>query len=199
MQAVSTFAELDDHVVMQGATWADYERLVAMRGESNRPMLFFLDGEVEIVSPSIGHEYAKCLLARLLEAWADERNAVIEAYGEVLLKKQAAKAGAQPDECYIVRRTKWKGPPDLVIEIEWSRNVGIPKEQIYRRLGIRELWTFRRDGTFTLRVQKGGLWIEQRKSVVLPELDVWWLVGFTKHESQTAALRAMRRSLRRKR
>lgn len=42
-----------DHIiVLDGATWADYERLLAMRGDRPVPRMAYLDGRIELMTPS---------------------------------------------------------------------------------------------------------------------------------------------------
>ena len=82
--------------------------------------------------------------------------------------------------------------------MEWSRNGRAPRE-IYPRLGIRELWTLERDGKLVVRVLEKDRYVERQKSKVLPALDVAWLVGFLDREPQTAAVRALRDDLVKKR
>ena len=118
----------------------------------------------------------------------------VTGYGEWRLKRQARKAGAQPDECYIIGRDK--RVPDLAIEIEWSRVVGLEKHQIYERLGVRELWTLRRDGSLVIRVLEKGRYHERKRSAVFPSLDVQWLRSFLELPTQTDAVRALRKALR---
>ncbi len=80
--------------------------------------------------------------------------------------------------------------------------MGIAKQEIYRRLGVRELWTMKSDGTLLGRVLEKDVWIERPKSKVLPKLDVAWLISFLndpQHDTQTGAVRALRAALRKKR
>lgn len=184
----------DQHVVMTGVTWRDYEALLAMRVEQGRPKLYYLDGMLEIMATSKPHEGRKTMLARLLEMWAAELDVEISGYGDWRLKRKASKAGAQPDECYIVGRDK--RVPDLAIEIEWSLSVGLEKHEIYERLGVRELWTLRRDTSLVIRVLEKGRYHERKRSAVLPTLDVQWLRSFLELPTQTEAVRALRKALR---
>ena len=42
----------DDHIIqLHGVTWADYERLLAIRGDHSAPRIAYLHGTVEIMSP----------------------------------------------------------------------------------------------------------------------------------------------------
>ena len=138
------------------------------------------------------------MLARLLEQWAIESDVVLEGFGSWTLKKELREAGAEPDECYILGSGEGD-VPDLAIEIEWSRATGLAKHEIYRRLGVRELWTLKNDGTLLVRVLQRDQWVEATKSKLLPQLDVTWLLSFLGHETQTEALRALRASLRERR
>lgn len=46
----------DDIVVLRGATWADHQRLLEIRGERSVPRLTYLEGVLEIMTPSRPHE-----------------------------------------------------------------------------------------------------------------------------------------------
>lgn len=186
--------EQDQHVVLRGMWWQAFEAMLALRGETSGVRMYYLDGEIELLSPARDHEGRKTTLARLLELWALETGIELNGYGSWTLKKEALEAGAEPDECYIVGPDK--DTPDLAIEVEWSRKLGLPKEEIYRRLGVRELWTLKADGRLVVRVMNKGRWTEQQGSRVLPTLDVPWLLEFLGIEPQSKALRALREALR---
>lgn len=50
--------DLIDHwILLHGVPWAEYERLLAMRGECAVPRLTYLDGELELMSPSIHPDF----------------------------------------------------------------------------------------------------------------------------------------------
>lgn len=195
--AVASFDE-DQHVVLHGMAWQDFEALLAIRGDRTGVRMYYLDGSIELMSPAKIHEGRKTMLARLLEQWAIESDVVLEGFGSWTLKKELREAGAEPDECYILGSGEGD-VPDLAIEIEWSRATGLAKHEIYRRLGVRELWTLKNDGTLLVRVLQRDQWVEATKSKLLPQLDVTWLLSFLGHETQTEALRALRASLRERR
>jgi len=200
MVAVARFDEVehDQHVVLRGMSWQDFEALLALRGDRAGVRMYYLDGEIELMSPAKIHEGRKTMLARLLEQWALETDVDLEGFGSWTLKKEVREAGAEPDECYVVGSSE-KAVPDLVIEVEWSRVTGLAKHEIYRRLGVRELWTLKNDGSLLVRVLEKGAWAERIKSKVLPKLDVAWLVSFLEHDTQSKAVRALRAGLRKRR
>jgi Uma2 family endonuclease len=187
--------EEDQRVVMRGMSWQDFEALLAIRGDRAGVRMYYLDGEIEIMSPAKIHEGRKTTLARLLEIWALETGAALNGFGSWTLKNEIREAGAEPDECYIVGETD-KGVPDLVIEVEWSRTTGLAKREIYGRLAIRELWTLKNDGKLMIQSLEKGKWTERSISKVLPKLDVAWLCGFLAIEPQSKAVRTLRDSLR---
>ena len=63
----------DQRVVMYGVPWAHYETLLALRGEASSPRIAYLEGALELMTPSKDHERNKSFIGRLLEAWAIER------------------------------------------------------------------------------------------------------------------------------
>src|SRR5216683_198276 len=57
----------DKIVVLYDATWADYQRLMEMRGDKSVPRLAYLEGALEIMTPSRPHESLKSMIGRLVE------------------------------------------------------------------------------------------------------------------------------------
>ncbi|HWU85721.1 MAG TPA: Uma2 family endonuclease [Kofleriaceae bacterium] len=193
----SPILEEDQHVVLRAMAWQDYEALLAIRGDRAGVRMYYLDGEIEIVSPTKIHEGRKKTLARLLEMWAMESEVALNGFGSWTLKKELREAGAEPDECYIVGESE-KDVPDLAIEVEWSRVTGLSKPEIYRRLGVRDLWTLKSDGRLVIRILEKGDWVEHARSKLLPKLDLAWLRSFLDIEPQSKAVRALRDALRAK-
>lgn len=86
--------DLVDHwVLLHGVPWAEYERLLAVRGKNAVPRLTSLDGELELRSPSIHHEgrFLPDLDPRLLAECmaAPSQNAALR-----LLRERLGPAGA---------------------------------------------------------------------------------------------------------
>ncbi len=187
--------ELDQRVVFRGMTWKDFEVMLAVRGDAPGVRMYYLDGEIELLSPTNIHEYRKKTLARLLEQWALETETNLNGYGSWTLKNAPKEAGAEPDECYVLGNRGAVDVPDLVIEVEWTHK-GTSKTEIYRRLGVRELWTLEKDGALVIRALEGDRYVETTTSKVFPALDVALLVSFLPREPQSEAVRALRDALR---
>jgi Uma2 family endonuclease len=190
--------EEDQHVVLYDMAWQDFEAFLAIRGDRSGVRMYYLDGAIEIMSPTKIHERRKTTLARLLEAWAVEMGVQLDGFGSWTLKKEIKETGGEPDECYILGDPD-NEVPDLVIEVEYSRSLGLPKQEIYRRLGVKELWTLKKDGTLVLRVLEKGDWVTRTESAVLPTLDVPWLLSFLDIPRQLDAVVALRDDLRARR
>src|SRR5947209_4563463 len=94
-------AHIDQRVFLHGMSWQAYEALLAWRGESSGVRMTFLEGELELMTPSIDHEDCKKRLGRLVEAWGDEMGIVLEGAGSWTIKDPSVERGAEPAECYV--------------------------------------------------------------------------------------------------
>jgi Uma2 family endonuclease len=175
-------------------SWKDFEVLLALRGERAGVRAYYLEGEIELMSPSGGHEGLKKLLARLLEAWADEAGVELNGYGSWTLKSDPNEVGAEPDECYVIDATT-KPMPDLAIEVAWTRG-GLRKLDIYRGLGVREVWMIGRDLSIQVHLLRDEGYAAAVRSEALAALDVTWLASFLANESQSTAVRELRAAMR---
>lgn len=170
--------EIDRIIVLEGATWADYERLLEIRGERSAPRMAFNDGMIELMSPSSYHEKIKSLIGCLVEAWCLERDVDFTAVGSWLLKDKVAKKGLEPDECYVFADIPVEegGRPDLAIEVVWTSG-GIHKLEIYRALGVPEVWIWKNGVLTPYRLGKPGYRVVKR-SHLLREIDLAQLASF---------------------
>lgn len=184
--------EVDQRVFLDGVSFELYEGLVASRGESAVPRLTYLDGTLEIMSPSTHHERIKTVVARLLEAWAEEHDIELSGVGSWTVKRKRKRGGLEPDECYIVG-PRQKPRPDIAIEVIWTHG-GLDKLEIYRRLGVFEVWVWQ-DDRIQIHLLRG--YVPAQRSKLLPHLNLAELMRFIDPVRQTAAVRAYRAALRR--
>ena len=178
---------------MHGIRWDQYEVMLAVRGEKSVPRMTYLNGALELMSPSRYHERIKSIIGRCIEAYANERNIELGAYGQWTLKDPPKDAGAEPDECYIFGEDQEKQRPDVVIEVVWTHG-GIEKLEIYRRLGVREVWIWdaRR---ITIHALVNDAWERRTRSTFLPDLDLALIEAVVDRRSLSEAVRAFRESL----
>jgi len=186
--------ERDHRWVLNGATWADFQRLLELRGERPAPRYAYLEGQLEIMSPSRFHEQIKSMIGRLIEAWCFETEVDITPYGAWLLENKAKARGIEPDECYVLGDVDDPSVPDLAIEVVWTSG-GIDKLEIYRGLGVREVWYWEED-ELRLFALREGRYEPVERSEVLPGLDHGLLLRFVEVHPMTKAVRAYRAALR---
>lgn len=185
--------DYDQVVVLHGIPWEHY---VALNDASGKlPRMAYLDGVLEVMTTSTRHELVKKLLARLVEAFAEETGLPLTGSGHATQRDKAAAAAVEPDETYNLGKAE--APSDLALEVVITSG-GIRKLEIYRRLGAREVW-FWINGRIWVYVLVDGRYEERETSVVLPGIQLRELeriIAGTSEEDQTAAVREYRRVLR---
>lgn len=183
----------DQFVQLHGMRWTDFEILLALRGDRSAPRLAYIDGTIELMSPSLYHERIKTLLGRLLEAWAEEHGIPLDGYGSWTLKDPMRERGLEPDECYVVGRAPGERP-DLAIEVVWTSG-GIDELRIYAGLHVPEVWRWE-EGELTVYLLQADRYTPADRSALFPELDLREMARHLDAEDQTAAVRAWRAALR---
>jgi hypothetical protein len=76
----------DERIVMYNVPWSHFEVQLALRGDEPVPRIAYLDGALELVRPSKGHERTKSYLGCLVEVFALERGLELSPYGSWTLK-----------------------------------------------------------------------------------------------------------------
>jgi len=184
---------VDDQVVfLSGVSWEDYERLLDMRGDHSAPRIAYLEGDVEIMSPSQTHECIKSVIGALVEAFCLDRDIPFSTYGSWTLKAKDRSRGAEPDECYVFG-TDEAERPQLAIEVVWTSG-RIDKLDIYRKLGIAEVWYWRK-GVIQPYCLRGERFVPVEQSEMLPELDLAMLTSFIDQPTTFDAIRGYRQAL----
>lgn len=184
----------DNIVVLRGVTWADYQRLLEVRGERAAPRLTYLEGVLELTSPSRPHESIKSMIGRLVEAWCLEMGVDITPYGSWTLESKESDRGVEPDECYVLGAVADPDRYDLAIEVVWTSG-SINKLEVYRKLRVREVWIWKR-GRIEVFVLDGEQYSSAERSSLLPGLDLAELVSFASVVPMTRAVTEYRAALR---
>ncbi len=185
----------DQRVLMNGISWEHYELMLEMRGTRRAPRMAYLDGVLELMSTSEDHERIKDWVARLVEVYMLEAGMDFGGYGSYTMKQRAELAGAEADQCYRVGIDQTKGrAPDLAIEVVWTHG-GIDKLEIYRRLGVREVWFWEAGGS-SVYVLVGERYERRERSMVVPRIDLDLLMSFADEPLMSTAIRDYRAALR---
>jgi Uma2 family endonuclease len=178
---------------MYNVPWSAYEAQLALRGDAPVPRVAYLDGAMELMSPSRDHERLKSYIGCLIEAYALERGIDLSPYGAWTLRKAPRSSGLEPDECYIIGADQRAERPDLAIEVEWTSG-GLDKLEIYSRLQVPEVWIWRED-TLLVHVLRDGTYQRVEQSEQLPGIDLNALVAFLDAPTAMQAVRAYRSAL----
>lgn len=180
-------AAADQRVFLNGLRWSDYEVLLAVRGDRAGPRMAFLEGTLEIMSPSFDHEAIKKNLARLLEIWAYREGLRLRGLGSWTVRSASKERGLEPDECYILG-TERKERPDLAIEVNWTAG-GIDKLEIYKGLEVPEVWMWE-SGRIGVWVLTPEGYVASASSKLLPTIDLVRLASCARLEDTHAAIEA---------
>lgn len=184
----------------------DWRTYVAMSDLfMNRPVRFTYDrGELEIMTLSRTHERFNELLARMLDLLTIEMDIDINRGGSMTFRREDLERGLEPDKCYwIQHEAQVRGrevldfnvdpPPDLVLEIEVTRNF-IDRLAICAALGVPEVWRFDGQTIQVLLRNTNGEYVTAARSTAFPFLPVDQLVPFLLDatQSETKVVRAFR-------
>src|SRR4051812_13529814 len=90
--------EADQRVILYGVDWSQYEALRAATDHIAGLHLTYLEGTLEIMSPSSRHERIKTLIGRLVEAYAEELDLVMTGFGSTTYRKPEMARALEPDE-----------------------------------------------------------------------------------------------------
>jgi Uma2 family endonuclease len=167
----------EERFITSYVRWETYEALLAKLENNSHYRVTYLDGVLEIVSPSIRHEKVKKNLAMLLEHYMYRKRINCISMGSTTFRNKAKKAGAEPDECYCIGEEK--NVPDIAIEVNITSG-NIDKLETYQRLGVKEVWMWKSNelNLYHLREEIPKRFVDTYgyeriiKSEFLPELDI---------------------------
>jgi len=184
--------DVDQLVVMHGVDWRTYSALRALL-DSPGIRMTYLEGALEIMSPSRRHEHEKKTIARMIEVFAIERDVPLRGWGSTTFRREAKERGLEPDECYCVGR-ELGDAPDIALEVVVTSG-GINRLEVYRGLGVQEVWIFR-EGRFHLYMLEGDRYRESERSELVSNLDFGVMAELVATPDQHAAVKAFRDRLR---
>lgn len=183
----------EERFTTSGVSWQIYEALLAKLEDNSHYRVTYLDGVLEIVSPSIRHEKLKKRLATLVEFYLIRKRIKHTPMGSPTVRNRLKKAGAEPDECYCIGEEK--NIPDLAIEVIITSG-SLDKLETYRRLGVAEVWLWgsNRLKLYHLREETPSAFLETHGyeqivlSELLPELNISLLEQCTLISDQIQAI-----------
>ena len=181
----------DSCLTLFGVSWSQFEALESAFESVGNIRFAYLDETLEIITVSPEHEEYKSTIGLLLEAYLREKGIRFYVKGGPTLGSEELGARKEPDESYNLQ-TK-KTIPDLAIEVVFTSG-GIDKLQLYKRLGIPEVW-FWEDGVLSIYYLREE-YEQVDRSELLPELDIALLVRYVTYFDQYDAVTEFIKALR---
>ena len=164
----------EEKYITSGVNWQAYESLLSALGNSSGYRVAYLLETLEIMSPSRSHELDKKAIARLLEAYLEQKRIRFWGLGSTTFRSKDKQAGKEPDECYCIDADK--EIPDLAIEVVYTSG-GVDTLEIYRRLGVGEVWIWQNNQLEVYCLQDDS-YERQFASKLLPDLDLALLAQY---------------------
>jgi len=181
----------DSFLTLIGVSWSQFESLEAAFESVGSIKFAYLDGILEIMTISPEYEDTKSTIGILLEAYLREKGIRSYRRGGPTLGSEELGARKEPDESYNLLSKK--AIPDLAIEVIFTSG-GIDKLQLYKRLGIPEVW-FWEDGVLSIYYLREE-YEKIDRSELLPELDIALLVRYVTYFDQYDAVTEFIKALR---
>jgi Uma2 family endonuclease len=137
-------------VRISNVSWDEYEKLTEVFAERPALRMTYDDGELEIMVPSLGHDFSDRILATLVQILAEECGVPIRPGGSVTMKSKKKLKGIEGDDVFwLANANKLAGvtdldlkihpPPDLAVEVDVTHS-SMDRLKIYARLGVPEVW-----------------------------------------------------------
>jgi Uma2 family endonuclease len=162
-------AEPEERMVISGISWSTYLDFDKALGDDRPgPRLYYLDGELEIMTTSNEHERIRKWIAGFLDIYFDGSDKVVMPRGQATMRI-LQKAGAEPEESWCVGEEKKF--PDIVLEIALTSG-GVRKLEIYHRFKVPEVWFWRRNKLEIFLLDPSEAYELARSSRLLPDLDI---------------------------
>jgi Uma2 family endonuclease len=176
---------------LSNVTWETLEKLDADLAQTGA-RLTYLDGCLAIMAPlSEEHEEPKKTLGQVLEMYMRTKDIRFYARGSTTIGMKELGARKEPDESYCLGTRK--SIPDLAIEVTVTSG-GIDTLEIYRRVGVREVW-FWEDSVISVYCLRPTGYELVSKSELLPELDLRSIEFYSRMADQYDAVNAFMQQL----
>jgi Uma2 family endonuclease len=131
----------EQRLVFGGVGWAGYLALdEALGDDRSGPRLYYLDGDLEIMSTSKEHEHIKERVGICVDDYLFHEEIPHMPTGQATMRILEER-GAEPDKSWSIGTEKQF--PDIVLEVALTSG-GLPKLEIYGRFPVPEVWIWRR-------------------------------------------------------
>lgn len=176
-------------MLLSNISWETYERLLQEMGETHYRVTFD-EGELEVMTLSLGHENWGEWIGHLILIVAMELDVALLSGGSTTLKKSLRRKGLEPDKCYWIKheelmrgKKEWDAladpPPDLGVEVDVTSS-SLDRMAIYAALQVPEVWRFDGEEFQVLILGPNGKYKEKSRSVTFPSLPLQDFAAFVK-------------------
>lgn len=181
----------EERFITNKISWEQYEVLLEKFADTPWCRVTYLEGTLEIISPSRRHEKNKTNIGMFLEVYFQETKTPFWGLGSTTFRIEEKRGGTEPDECYCIGTEKEF--PDLVIEVVIS-NSGVDKLSVYQKLGIQEVWFWEKNKFSIYHLQEKG-YEQIFKSKLLPNLDLEMLAKYVIRNDSLEAILEFRNAI----
>ena len=157
----------DRCITLYDISWEKFEVLSTLL-EGYPVRLTYLDGIVDIMTPSPEHKRTKKTLGYFLEIYLRFVGRRFYGRGSYTLGSREEGVQGEPDESYNLNVEK--EIPDIAIEVIITSG-GVDKLEKYRRWGVPEVWFYQDKQLFIYRLRSAG-YEQVSRSELLPKLDL---------------------------
>lgn len=161
----------DAVITLYDISWEKFEAIASLLEES-KIRLTYLDGTLDIMSPSPAHEESKGTVGLLLETYLRHIGRRFYRTGGYTLGSREEGARGEPDESYNLDFIK--PIPDIAIEVVITSG-GVNKLEKYRRWGVPEVWFYQKQRVFIYHL-RSNQYEQVNRSEFLPQLNIDLLV-----------------------
>ncbi|ACK64228.1 protein of unknown function DUF820 [Rippkaea orientalis PCC 8801] len=187
----TSLEDSEQRLILTGISWEQYEQFLQVFGDISTYRTTYLEGILEIMSPSRRHEISKKSIARMLEVYLEQAEIDFWGLGSTTFRVKEGEAGKEPDECYCLYTEKEL--PDLVIEVIITSG-SIKLLEVYRRLGVLEVWLWQNQQLEIYYLDNAQYFL-QEKSQLLPNLDFNLFCQFINHPNPRLAMKEFRQKI----
>jgi Uma2 family endonuclease len=185
--------EPEARVVVGGVSWESYLAFDKRLGDDRaEPRLYYLEGELEIMTTSREHERIREWIGGLIEIYFDQAEIDRFLYGQATMRLPFQQAGAEPDKSWCIHQDK--PVPDIVLEIALTSG-GLPKLKVYEKFAVPEVWIWRKDRLHIFLLNAQGEYEEASGSRLLPKVDLSLLQRCVSMRAWSEARRTFRAGL----
>lgn len=181
----------EPRLILYGISWQQYETLRQTLDGVSGTRMTYLNGTLEIMTPSPEHEDSKATIGDLLSVYLTHKQIRFYHRGSPTLKNQDTAKGKEPDDSFNLE-TK-KDVPDLAIEVIVSSG-SLDILSVYQGLGVPEVWLWQNNQLSIHHLRPQG-YEQIDQSELLPELDVALLVKYLNYPDQYDAIIEFRNAI----